>query len=98
MFFALDSSGGRNRKKFREVQEFMENLVKKLQIGLSNSQVGFIQYDDHTTGKDRVVFEKDDSVDQILWRIQNMKYRKGKESYLGNALRIINNEVKFDKL
>lgn len=93
MFFALDSSPGRNRKKFKEVKEFMENLVTKLQIGLSNSQVGFLQYDDNTTAKNRVVFEKDDTVEKILWRIQNMEYRKGKESYLGNALRIVNNEV-----
>ena len=89
----LDSSPGRNRKKFKEVKEFMENLVTKLQIGLSNSQVGFLQYDDHTTARDRVVFEKDDTVEKILWRIQNMQYRKGKQSYLGNALRIVNNEV-----
>ena len=71
----------------------MENLVTKLQIGLSNSQVGFLQYDDHTTARDRVVFKEDDTVEKILWRIQNMQYRKGKQSYLGNALRIVNNEV-----
>ena len=95
MFFALDSSPGRGRKKFREMKEFMQSLVTKLQIGLSNSQVGFLQYDDLTTGRDRVVFEKDDSSDKILWRIQTMKYRKGKDSYLGNALKIVNNEVTF---
>ncbi len=75
----------------------MENLVTKLQIGLSNSQVGYLQYDDLTTTRDRVVFEKDDSVEKTLWRIQNMKYRKGRKSYLGNALRIVNDEVRFDK-
>jgi hypothetical protein len=26
-----------------------------------------------------------------------MKYRKGRKSYLGNALRIVNDEVRFDK-
>jgi hypothetical protein len=95
VFFALDSSPGRGRKKFREMKEFMQSLVTKLQIGLSNSQVGFLQYDDLTTGRDRVVFEKDDSSDKILWRIETMKYRKGKDSYLGNALKIVNNEVTF---
>ena len=77
------------------MKEFMQSLVTKLQIGLSNSQVGFLQYDDLTTGRDRVVFEKDDSSDKILWRIETMKYRKGKDSYLGNALKIVNNEVTF---
>lgn len=93
MFFALDSSSGRGRKKFQEVKDFMENLVTKLQIGISNSQVGFLQYDDLTTTKSRVVFEKTDSAEEILRRIQNMKYRKGMQSFLGNALRIVNEEV-----
>ena len=95
VFFALDSSPGRGRKKFKDVKEFMHNLVSKLQIGLSNSQVGFLQYDDPTTTRDHVVFNKDDSFEKILWRIQNAKYRKGKESYLGNALKIVNDEVTF---
>jgi hypothetical protein len=93
VFFALDSSAGRGKKKFREVKEFMENLVTKLQIGLSNSPVGFLQYDDLTTSRDRVVFEKDESAEETLSRIKNMKYRKGRESYLGNALKIVNNQV-----
>ena len=91
MFFALDSSSGRGRKKFKELKEFMDNLVKKLQVDLSKSQVGFLQYDDMTTTKDRVVFKKNEIFERTLWR---MKYRKGKDSYLGNALRIVNSEVK----
>lgn len=71
----------------------MESLVTKLQIGLSNSQVGFLQYDDPTTGKDRIMLGKGLSIQEILWRIRLMPYRKGGESYLGNALRIINEEV-----
>ncbi|XP_028415528.1 collagen alpha-6(VI) chain-like isoform X2 [Dendronephthya gigantea] len=93
VFFALDSSSGRGRKKFKEVKSFVENLVKKLQIGLSDGLVGFMQYDDLTTARGRVVFRRNETVSKTLWRIQNMEYRKGQRSYLGNALRIINNEV-----
>ena len=93
MFFALDSSSGRGKKKFKEVKLFMESLVTKLQIGLSDGQVGFLQYDDLTTRRDRIVFKTNETVDKTLWRIQNMQYRKGQRSYLGNALKIINDEV-----
>lgn len=93
IFFALDSSSGRNKKKFKELREFLESLINKLQIGFSGSQVGFLQFDDLLTSENRVIFKKDATMDEILEQIRTMQYRKASLSYLGNALKIINNRV-----
>ena len=93
MFFALDSSRGRGRNKFRKVKNFVETLSSKLHLGASQTRVGFLQYDNLDSTKNSIVVPRNESAEEMLWRIQNMKYRKGKGSYLGKALKTINKKV-----
>lgn len=95
VFLVVDGSLSIGPTQFEKIRVFVTKLVETLVVNPNMTHFGLLQFS--SIRKTRVEFSLDYSHREatLLNRIKYLRYQRGRSTYTGNALKIVEEEVSF---
>ena len=92
IFFVVDGSASIKTRNFVYVRKFLMDLLSLLRIGISNINIGMLQFSE--VRKTEILMDLDKySLEHQMRVVDTMVYQRGKRTMTGNALTMVANQV-----
>lgn len=94
VFLVVDGSLSIGDTHFEKIRQFLTKLVKAVVVNPNMTHFGLMQFS--SLKKTRVEFSLDYSHREatLLNRIKYLRYQEGQSTYVGNALKIVEEQVR----